>query len=116
MLPPRPHRACAYRSKSCAAPTASSSRSALRRAREARRVLPYVAARDVAAGRGTRHKMTFTNVVGDILVLGAWTGAPMSQTVPADALKDYDGVAVLLQQGSVAKPGAILGAASASLR
>ena len=79
-------------------------------------LLPYVAARDVAAGRGTRHKMTFTKVVGDILVLGAWAGAPMSQTVPADALKDYDGVAVLLQQGSVAKPGAILGAASASLR
>jgi hypothetical protein len=40
----------------------------------------------------------------------------MSQTVPADALKDYDGVTVLLQQGSVAKPGAILGAASATLR
>ncbi|MGZ5889650.1 MAG: DUF1223 domain-containing protein, partial [Hyphomicrobium sp.] len=79
-------------------------------------LLPYVAARDVAAGRGARHKTTFTNVVGDIRVLGAWTGAPMSQTVPADALKDYDGVAVLLQQGSVAKPGAILGAASASLR
>ncbi len=40
----------------------------------------------------------------------------MQRTVPAEALKGYDGVAVLLQQGSVAKPGAILGAARASLR
>ena len=39
----------------------------------------------------------------------------MQRAVPRDALKDYDGVVVLLQEGSVAKPGAILGAARVSL-
>jgi len=40
----------------------------------------------------------------------------VTQTVPAAELKDYDGVVVLLQQGSPQKPGAILGAARAALR
>jgi hypothetical protein len=37
----------------------------------------------------------------------------MLRPVPRDALKDY-GVVVLLQDGSIAKPGAILGAARVS--
>jgi len=59
-VPPRPHRACAYRSKLCAAPTASSSRSALRQAREARRVKSFCcrmslpATSPSGAARGTR--------------------------------------------------------------
>ena len=81
-------------------------------------LLPYYAAREVAIGRGenARRKVTYTNVVRDIRIVGDWTGAPVTQTVPAAELKDYDGVVVLLQQGSPQKPGAILGAARAALR
>lgn len=81
-------------------------------------LLPYYASREVAIGRGenARRKVTYTNVVRDIRIVGDWTGAPVTQTVPAAELKDYDGVVVLLQQGSPQKPGAILGAARAALR
>jgi len=81
-------------------------------------LLPYYAAREVAIGRGenARRKVTYTNVVRDIRIVGDWTGAPVTQAVPAAELKDYDGVVVLLQQGSPQKPGAILGAARAALR
>jgi hypothetical protein len=81
-------------------------------------LLPYYASREVAIGRGenARRKVTYTNVVRDIRIVGDWTGAPVTQAVPAAELKDYDGVVVLLQQGSPQKPGAILGAARAALR
>lgn len=81
-------------------------------------LLPYVDAREVAIGRGenAHRKVTYTNVVGDIRVLADWSGAAVKQVVPAAALKGYDGVAVILQQGSTARPGAILGAARATLR
>jgi hypothetical protein len=39
----------------------------------------------------------------------------MLRPVPRDVLKDYDDVVVLPQEGSIAKPGAILGAARVSL-
>ena len=78
-------------------------------------LLPYVAEREVPIGHGSRHT-TYTNVVGEIRVLGDWSGAALRETVPAQTLKGYDGVAVLLQQGSTEKPGAILGAARATLR
>ena len=80
-------------------------------------LLPYYASREVAIGRGenARRKVTYTNVVRDIRIVGDWTGAPVTQAVPAAELKDYDGVVVLLQQGSPQKPGAILGAARAAL-
>jgi hypothetical protein len=81
-------------------------------------LLPYYASREVAIGRGenARRKVTYTNVVRDIRIVGDWTGAPVTQAVPAAELKDYDGVVVLLQQGSPQKPGAILGAARAARR
>ena len=81
-------------------------------------LLPYVATREVAIGRGenAHRKVTYTNVVGDIRVVARWTGAALKQSVPANALQGYDGVAVLLQQGSTEKPGAILGAARAALQ
>ena len=81
-------------------------------------LLPYVASREVAIGRGenARRKVTYTNVVRDIRVVGDWTGAAVTQEISADEFKDYDGVVVLLQQGSTGKPGAILGAARATLR
>ena len=81
-------------------------------------LLPYYASREVAIGRGenARLKVTYTNVVRDIRIVSDWTGAPMTQAIPADELKDYDGVVVLLQQGSPQRPGPILGAARATLR
>jgi hypothetical protein len=81
-------------------------------------LLPYAASREVAIGRGenARRKVTYTNVVGDIRVVSGWTGAAVKRSVPAAALEGYDGVVVLLQQGSTEKPGAILGAARAALR
>jgi hypothetical protein len=81
-------------------------------------LLPYVASREVAIGRGenARRKVTYTNVVGEIRVVAGWTGAAVRQSIPATALEGYDGVVVLLQQGSTEKPGAILAAARAILR
>ena len=81
-------------------------------------LLPYFASRQVAIGRGenARRKVTYTNVVRDIRIVSDWTGAAVTQVIPADELKEYDGVVVLLQQGSPQKPGPILGAARATLR
>jgi hypothetical protein len=80
-------------------------------------LLPFYAAREVAIGRGenAHSKVTYTNVVRDILPIADWKGDAMLRPVPREALKDYDGVVVLLQEGSIAKPGAILGAARVSL-
>ena len=81
-------------------------------------LLPYAASREVAIGRGenARRKVTYTNVVGEIRVVAGWAGAAVRQSVPAPALIGYDGVVVLLKQGSTEKHGAILGAARAILR
>jgi hypothetical protein len=81
-------------------------------------VLPYLASRDVAIGRGenARHTITYTNIVRDIVPLGDWDGKPMARTIPLDDYKNYDGVVVLLQAGSPGKPGAILGAGRVALR
>jgi hypothetical protein len=81
-------------------------------------MLPFVASRDVAIGRGenARRKVTYTNVVREILPIADWSGTPLERAVPKESLEGYDGVVVLLQEGSPAKPGAILGAARAALR
>jgi len=59
--------------------------------------------------------VTYTNVVRDIRIVSDWTGAAVTQAIPADELKEYDGVVVLLPQCSPQKPGPILGAARATL-
>ena len=59
--------------------------------------------------------MTYTNVVRDIVAIADWSGEALQRAVPRETLKGYDGVVVLLQEGSVAKPGAILGAARVTL-
>src|SRR5262249_54073993 len=81
-------------------------------------LLPYYASREVAIGRGehARHKVTYTNVVRDIRVVSDWSGSAVTQSIPANELKDYDGVVLILQEGSLKRPGAILGAARAALR
>jgi hypothetical protein len=81
-------------------------------------LLPYYASREVAIGRGenARRKITYTNVVRDIRVLADWSGNAVTQSIPASELKDYDGVVLILQEGSLKRPGAILGAARTALR
>jgi hypothetical protein len=81
-------------------------------------LLPFYASREVAIGRGenANAKVTYTNVVRDIVAIADWNGEAMQRAVPRETLKGYDGVVVLLQEGSVAKPGAILGAARVTLR
>jgi hypothetical protein len=79
----------------------------------------------VAIGRGENSGRTlnYTNVVRRWVKLGDWDGKAASFTVPlaslpdADySLKDIDHVAVIVQSGVAAKPGLMLGAATASLR
>jgi hypothetical protein len=81
-------------------------------------LLPYYASREVAIGRGenARRKVTYTNVVRDIRVVSDWSGAAVTQSIPASELEEYDGVVVILQEGSLKRPGAILGAARTALR
>jgi len=75
-------------------------------------LLPYLASRDVAIGRGenAREKVTYTNIVREIVPIAEWSGSAIMRTVPSDRYKDFDGVVVLLQAGSPENPGAILGA------
>jgi hypothetical protein len=81
-------------------------------------LLPFYASREVTIGRGenANAKVTYTNVVRDIVAIADWNGEALQRAVPRETLKGYDGVVVLLQEGSVAKPGAILGAARVTLR
>jgi hypothetical protein len=80
--------------------------------------LPYLSSRQVAVGRGenAREKLTYTNIVRDIVPIGRWSGSAVTRTLPSDRYKDFDGVVVLLQAGTPEAPGAILGAARISLR
>ena len=79
----------------------------------------------VAINRGENngHTLTYTNVVRRWMKLGDWSGKAQTFTIPvADipngnfTLKDIDTLSVLVQSGAAAKPGLMLGAASASLR
>jgi hypothetical protein len=80
-------------------------------------LLPLLSSRDVAIGRGenARSRVTYTNIVRDIIPAGQWSGKPIQLAIPAAKFKDYDGIVVLLQAGSLARPGAVLGAARTSL-
>jgi hypothetical protein len=75
-------------------------------------LLPYLASRAVMVGRGENSgtKITYTNVVRDIIPLGAWSGAPVSFKAKLPGDDHYDGAVVLVQEGTPAQPGAILGA------
>jgi hypothetical protein len=75
-------------------------------------VLPFLGSRDVAIGRGenARNKVTYTNVVRDIVPAGRWSGTPLVRALPASDYRQYDGLVVLLQAGTPERPGAILGA------
>src|ERR1700736_3383920 len=73
----------------------------------------------VGVGRGENRgrTITYTNVVRRWVKLGTWSGKGETFTVPVDAIKStgVDAVAVILQSGSLEKPGAILGASLSSL-
>jgi hypothetical protein len=86
---------------------------------------PITSKAPVAIGRGENsgHTLTYTNVVRRWVKLGDWNGKPASFSVPvtnlpdADyALGDVDQVSVIVQSVVGAKPGLMLGAATASLR
>lgn len=75
-------------------------------------LLPYLGSREVAVGRGENSgiKITYTNIVRDIIPLGAWSGKPVTFKAQLPGDERYDGAIVLVQQGTPAQPGAILGA------
>jgi len=86
---------------------------------------PITSKTPVAIGRGENNgrTLTYTNVVRRWVKLGDWNGNAATYSVPvadlpdADySLTDVDQLAVIVQNGVVAKPGLMLGAATASLR
>ena len=81
-------------------------------------MMPVLAARDVAIGRGenANSKVTYTNIVREITEAASWNGAPLELDVPADKYKSYDSVIVLVQSGTANAPGAILGASQLQIR
>ena len=79
----------------------------------------------VSIGRGENNgrTLTYTNVVRRWVKLGEWNGKAASFSMPvaelpnADyLLQDIDQLAVVVQSDAAAKPGLMLGAATASLR
>jgi hypothetical protein len=81
-------------------------------------LLPYLGSREVVVGRGENSgtKITYTNIVREIVKLGTWSGAPVSFKAELPGDEPYDGVVVLVQEGTPEQPGAILGATLLALR
>jgi hypothetical protein len=86
---------------------------------------PITSTAPVEIGRGENHgrTLTYTNVVRRWVKLGDWHGKAATFSIPVAelpndsyALKDVDQLAVIVQSGVAAKPGVMLGAATASLR
>lgn len=67
---------------------------------------------NIGRGENRGRTITYTNVVRRWVKLGTWTGKSENFVVPIDAIKldGIDAVAVILQSGSLEKPGTILGA------
>jgi hypothetical protein len=74
--------------------------------------LRVVRSKTIHIGRGENagRVVTYTNVVRAIDKVGAWTGATATFTLP-ELHADDEGYVVLLQKGTLEKPGPILGAA-----
>jgi hypothetical protein len=74
----------------------------------------------IAIGRGENRgqKVTYHNVVRDLLKIGDWNGSAGSWTVPLEKIsrEGTDAAVVFVQNGSRDKPGTMLGAAYTSLR
>jgi hypothetical protein len=71
-------------------------------------VLPYIASRE-APLHGAR-TIEYANLVGDLVPVGTWNGKPFERRVRIDDFAQYDGVVVIVQAGTRARPGAIIGA------
>ena len=85
---------------------------------------PIISKAEVAIERGENrgHTLAYTNVVRRWVKLGDWSGKAETFNVPVtdlpdadSSLRDIDSVAVIVQSGVAAKPGLMLGAATASL-
>ena len=80
---------------------------------------PLARSVEVAIGRGENSGQTFTyhNVVRRWVKLGDWNGQAATWSIPVANFKSdgVDAVAVVLQSGVAAAPGAMLGAAMTSL-
>ena len=80
---------------------------------------PVSKAVEVAIGRGENsgHTITYHNVVRRWVKLGVWKGNADSWSIPLEDVKTegVDAVAVILQNGTAAMPGAVIGAAMTSL-
>ena len=81
-------------------------------------LLPVIGQREVAIGRGenARTKVVYTNIVREVAPLGDWSGSATNLAVTSAQLKDAESVVVIVQSGTAARPGPILGAAQIALR
>ena len=72
----------------------------------------------VERGENRGQTLTYYNVVRRWVKLGDWNGEAQSFSVPLSDIAgaDIDSMAVVIQSGGTTKPGAMLGAATASLR
>jgi hypothetical protein len=74
----------------------------------------------VAIGRGENNGRTITyhNAVRRWIKVGEWTGAPATWSVAVKDVKSdgVDAVAVLVQSGTAARPGPVIGAAMTALK
>ena len=79
-------------------------------------LLPYLARREVAIGRGenAKRRITYTNIVRSIDIIGTWTGTARTIERPVTNLHETDGAFILLQTGTREAPGPIIGAAQIS--
>jgi hypothetical protein len=75
-------------------------------------VLPFVSSRTIKA---YGQRITYANLVRDIVPLGSWKGEALQRTIPLADYTQYDGIVVLVQAGSPLLPGAIIGAARIAL-
>jgi hypothetical protein len=81
-------------------------------------LLPVMRKMDVAIARGENkgRTLTYSNVVRNVVPLGVWKGEARTYELPVSSLHKgagCDTFAAILQVGSTAKPGLILGAAKA---
>jgi hypothetical protein len=77
---------------------------------------------EINRGENSGHTLTYYNVVRRWVKLGTWSGKAETFSVPLASLpdavfslQDIDRVTVFVQSGAAAKPGLMLGAATASL-
>ncbi len=74
----------------------------------------------ITIGRGENRgrRVTYHNVVRDLVKVGDWNGSSESWTVPLESIsrEGVDAAVVYVQDGNIEKPGVMLGAAYTALR